>query len=587
VPYYIDSTLVDVLSQHALDRPKAKAFSFLGRDETETEARSFAELDQRARAIASRLSYEGLSGKLVLLLLTDSAAFIDALMGCFYAGVIPVPAVVPRANRPTATIEAIARDAGVVGVLTGRRELTYLKPALSEALPNAGWYCLEDVDGDPSAWPGRQISTHDLAFLQYTSGSTGAPKGVMVTHGNLMANEAAIQRAMGLSSETIFVSWLPLFHDMGLIGSVLQPLYLGVPCVLMPTVAFLQRPLRWLKAIDAYGGTISGAPNFAYDLCVDRIPPEQRAELDLSSWTVAFNGSEPVRAATIERFSEAFAVAGFKRKSFYPCYGMAETTLLAAGVEAAAEPEALSVDRAALGRGSARAAADDTEAVHLVSCGRAAGDAQIVIVDPDAHIRLPACTVGEIWISGDSVAAGYYQKPAASDAAFGARLASTADGPFLRTGDLGFLSAEGQLFITGRLKDVIIVRGHKHYPQDLEATAARSNRLLAAGRCAAFALDEAQGTIAIVQELTGEGWHHAVVDRVAGDVREAIARDHGLTVAHVALIKPGSLPRTSSGKVRRSTCRRMLEAGAFATWSQRSSAKATAAAAPEELRGLL
>jgi acyl-CoA synthetase (AMP-forming)/AMP-acid ligase II len=248
----------------------------------------------------------------------------------------------------------------------------------------------------------------------------------------------------------------------------------------------------------------------------------------------------------------------------------------------------LSVDRAALGRGAARAAADDTEAVQLVSCGRAAGDARLVIVDPDARTPLPACAVGEIWISGDSVAAGYYQKQAASDAAFGARLALTGDGPFLRTGDLGFLSAEGQLFITGRIKDVIIVRGYKHYPQDLEATAARSNGLLAAGRGAAFALDEVQGTIAIVQELTAEGRHHAVVERVAGDVREAIAREHGLTVARVALIRPGSLPRTTSGKVRRSTCRRMLEEGAFETWPQRSSAaKATAAAASEELRVVL
>jgi acyl-CoA synthetase (AMP-forming)/AMP-acid ligase II len=273
VSCHIASTLVGVLSQHALDRPTAEAFSFLARGETETETRSFADLDRRSRAIASWLSHEGLSGKLVLLLLADNAAFIDALMGCFYAGVIAVPAVVPRANRPTTSIEAIARDAGVAAVLTARRELAYLKPALSEALPNAGWYCLEDVDGDPSTWSGRQISTKDLAFLQYTSGSTGTPKGVMVTHGNLMANEAAIQRSMGLSSETIFVGWLPLFHDMGLIGNVLQPLYLGVPCVLMPTTAFLQRPLRWLKAISAYGGTISGAPNFAYDLCVDRIPP--------------------------------------------------------------------------------------------------------------------------------------------------------------------------------------------------------------------------------------------------------------------------------------------------------------------------
>ena len=585
---HVATTLVGVLAQHALDRPMAPAFSFLARGETETETRTFAELDRRARAIASWLCRDGMSGKLVLLLLADNTAFIDALLGCFYAGVVPVPAVVPRANRPTTSLEAVARDARVAAVVTARDAMAHLKPALIEALPNAAWYCLEEVDGDPSTWPGRRIAAEDLAFVQYTSGSTGAPKGVMVTHGNLMANEAAIQRAMGLSSETIFVGWLPLFHDMGLIGNVLQPLYLGVRCVLMPPVAFLQRPLRWLKAIDAYRGTISGAPNFAYDLCVDRISPEQRAEVDLSSWAVAFNGSEPVRAATIESFSQAFAVAGFKRKAFYPCYGMAETTLLAAGVEAGAEPEVLSLDHAALGLGAARRAADDADAVQLVSCGRAAGDARIAIVDPDTRSNLPADAVGEIWIGGDSVAAGYYQRPAASEAAFGARLAATGDGPFLRTGDLGFLSADGQLFITGRIKDVLIVRGRKHYPQDLEATAQRSNRLLATGRGAAFALDEALATIAIVQELTAEGWHHAVVEQVVCDVCEAIAREHGLRVARVALIKPGSLPRTSSGKVRRSTCRRMLEEGAFETRPQASfSAKAPlATAALEELRGL-
>jgi acyl-CoA synthetase (AMP-forming)/AMP-acid ligase II len=508
------STLVDCLQRHAATRPQARAFVFLDNGEREAGSRSFGELDSRARVIASWLVRNGCAGRHVLLLLRDGLDFIDALMGCLYAGAVPVPVAVPRPNRPVQALVAIAADADVAAVLTRGAEETYLRPGMQDLT----WLRLEDAEGDPAEWPGRRIAPEALALLQYTSGSTGTPKGVMLTHANLMHNQAAIRHSMRLSEASLFVGWLPLFHDMGLIGNVMQSIYLGIGCVLMPPVAFLQRPLRWLTAISHYKATISGAPNFAYDLAVDKTTPESRAGLDLSAWQVAFNGSEPVRAATLERFAAAFASAGFRRTSFYPCYGLAESTLFVTG--------------GWLG---------DT-----LTCGRAAPGMEVAIVDPSSGERRPDGVEGEIWIRGPSVAAGYHNRETF--------------GPFLRTGDLGSMR-EGELSITGRLKDVIIIRGRNHYPTDLEATAERANPLLAKGAGAALSLDDGRQTaIAIVQELTREGWQRADREAVAADIRQAIAACHELQVRHVLLIKPGSLPRTTSGKVRRSACRALVQA---------------------------
>src|SRR5262249_13863374 len=517
-------TLADRLEQHASKRPDANGYILLGDGERETGSRSFAELDLRARAIAAWLTRGGFAGRRVLLLLRDGLEFIDALMGCFYAGVIPVPAVVPRANRSPAALGAVAADTEAAAVLTGRAEKAYLQPIIAESLPDVVWLCLDEADGDGREWPGRRIDPDEIALLQYRSGSTGTPKGVMVTHANIMHNQAAIQHSMRLSHESLFVGWLPLFHDMGLIGNIMQPLYLGIPCVLMPSVAFLQKPLRWVRAISRYRATISGAPNFAYDLTVDKSTAEQRSALDLSCWKVAFNGSEPVRADTIERFSSAFACAKFRRKSFYPCYGMAESTLFTTGVSQGTEPTIVPLDPSLVTEaGDERDAEIATAGTTLVGCGRPAPDTRIAIVDPVSRRVVPEGALGEIWTRGGSVAMGYYKKPMQTEETFRARLADGGEGPFLRTGDLGFMR-DGQLFIAGRIKDVIIVRGRNHYPQDLEASAESSNPLLAKSAGVAVALEEnRQTTIAIVHELTRAGWRDADHETVTADIREAIA----------------------------------------------------------------
>lgn len=559
-------TLVDRLEHHAATRPGSRAFVYLGNGEQETGGRSFAQVDARARAIAACLTHHGLAGKRVLLALRDGLEFIDALTGCFYAGVVPVPVAVPRARKSVSPLLAIATDADIAGVLTGAEEEAYLRPAMAESLPDLSWLCLEDVDEAGGGWSRRLIRPDDLALLQYTSGSTGAPKGVMVTHANIMHNQAAIQLSMRLSQETLFVGWLPLFHDMGLIGNVMQSLYLGVPCVLMPAVAFLHKPLRWVTAISAYKGTISGAPNFAYDLAVEKTLPEQREALDLSGWQVAFNGSEPVRPETIERFAAAFAPAGFRRRAFYPCYGMAESTLFIAGPAQGTEPKIVPLEPSLSAAAEGASGIDIAESgASLVGCGCAEPGTKIAIVDPASRRSVPAGSVGEIWVRGGSVAPGYFRKPAQTEETFQARLADTGEGPFLRTGDLGFVR-EQQLFIAGRIKDVIIVRGRNHYPQDLELTAGRSNPYLVKDGGVAIGLEDGRNTtIVIVHELTRDGWRKADCESVVADIREAVAANHGLHVGRVFLIKPARLPRTTSGKVRRSACRSMAR-----NWLSRS-----------------
>lgn len=570
-------TLVDILVRHAEEQPGRPAYITLDQSEQETGRRTFAELDARSRRLAAWLVSERLSGKTILLLLNDAFAFVESFTGCLYAGSIAVPVSIPRPNKPLTILRAIARDADVACVIAGRTEASYLRAPIAEEVPNAVWLYSDDIDHFDAGGPSVRVRPDDLAFLQYTSGSTGSPKGVMVTHGNLVQNEAAIQHGVRLSRESCAVNWLPLYHDMGLIGNVLQPLYTGFTTVLMPPVAFIQRPGRWLRAIARYRGTLCGGPNFAYDLCVDKTTEEERAGLDLSSWEVAYNGSEPVRARTVQRFIEAFAPARFRATSFYPCYGMAESTLYVTGHVFGTRPTILQVDPEALALGTVQiaaspsAAAGDTpphdtsgrNSIAVVSCGFPVLGTRVLIVDPDTRTPLPEGTVGEIWVNGGSVCAGYYRKPGATNETFHARVAGGGSERFLRTGDLGFLH-DGHLYITGRLKDLIIIRGRNHYPQDLEATAQQSHPFLQRDGGIAVALDDrGQAAIAIAHELTREGWHAADPKLVTAAVREAVAAEHGVQVGRVLLLKPGRLPRTTSGKLRRAACRAMIEAGEF------------------------
>ena len=566
-------TLVEVLRRRAEEQPEALAYNFLADGEEPADRLAFGQLEARARAIAGALSAtlgEGnLRGARALLLYPSGVEFVEAFLGCLYAGIIAVPAYPPASRRHLPRLQSIARDAAPAVVLADAPSMPKIRAAAA-ALPeleDAAWLATDEVDTDElatkpgDAWNGQLPKASDLAFLQYTSGSTAAPKGVMVSHGNLMHNEAVIQRQTGHSESTVFVGWLPLYHDMGLIGNILQPLYLGIPCHLMSPVAFLQRPLRWLEAISRYGGTTSGGPNFAYELCLRKISDNELAELDLSSWSLAFSGAEPVRAATLERFADRFAACGFRREALYPCYGMAETTLMITGGEREAQPVLRAFDATALEAhravpvGEARRDGGTVEIRNVVGCGTAGLDFDLRIVDPETMASLDDGRIGEIWVASPSVAQGYWNLPEVTKRDFGAHTLD-GDGPFLRTGDLGFLDG-GELFVTGRLKDLIIIRGRNHYPQDLEHTAETSHPSLRPG-CGVAVADttvdageagDGEERLVIVHEIH----RHAKDDpeAIADAIRRAVAEGHQVQVHDVVLIRQGTLPKTSSGKLQR------------------------------------
>ncbi|NEO94729.1 MAG: AMP-binding protein, partial [Moorea sp. SIO3G5] len=400
------------------------------------------------------------------------------------------------------------------------------------------------------------VTQSSLAFLQYTSGSTGRPKGVMVTHGNIIHNQQLIQTAFGHSEQSIVVGWLPLFHDMGLIGNVLQPMYLGIPCILMPPVAFLQKPIRWLKAISNYRATTSGGPNFAYDLCLKKVQPEQLAFLDLSSWDLAYSGAEPVRAETLKKFGNKFANCGFNYRAFYPCYGMAETTLFATGGAKNKSPVIQGVLAGELEQNSVvETEISSDESRVFVGVGRPYLNTTVIIVNPESLTPCEPGQVGEIWVSGESLASGYWNRPEATQETFQAYVANTGEGPFLRTGDLGF-QLNGELFVTGRLKDVIIIRGRNHYPQDLELTLENSHPALRSHCSAAFSVERSgEERLVVACELERTYLRNLNTEEVVKILRKAVSEEHDLQLYAVVLLKTGSIPKTSSGKIQRHACR--------------------------------
>ncbi|HEX7774705.1 MAG TPA: fatty acyl-AMP ligase, partial [Pyrinomonadaceae bacterium] len=430
------STLNDILRWRAEHQPTRLAYVFTDEDKAGVHL-TYADLDRQARLIAARLSSFGVEGERVLLLYPPGLDYISAFFGCLYAGAIAVPVYPPRMNRNLLRLQAIAADAQAKVALTTAAVLSRVIPALDQtpALGKLSWLATDDLKIDHD-WHEPSVNNDTIAFLQYTSGSTGLPKGVVLTHSNLLHNSKLLAHAFGYTSESQCVSWLPMYHDMGLIGAIIQPLYGGFTCTLMSPLSFLQKPVRWLQAITRARGTISGAPNFAYDLCVRKIGPEERAELDLSTWKVAFNGAEPIRPDTVERFAAAFQSCGFRAEAFHPCYGLAEATLIVSGSKTSFLP-----------------AQRRLEARTVMSCGGVLPDETIVIVNPESLTRCLPHEAGEIWVHGPSVAQGYWNLPEETEQTFHATLAEMDDMNFLRTGDLGFLD-DGELFVTGRLKDL-------------------------------------------------------------------------------------------------------------------------------------
>ncbi|HEX7331329.1 MAG TPA: amino acid adenylation domain-containing protein [Pyrinomonadaceae bacterium] len=554
------SNLVELLQSRVQQKPLQRVFTFLDESEAEAATLTYQQLDQRARAIAAALQQLHARGERVLLLFPPGLDYVSAFWGCLYAGAIAVPAYPPRQNRSLLRLQSVTADAGAKIALTTRALLakTHGWESRCPDLKALRWLATDSVaENLAEYWRNLSVTESDLAFLQYTSGSVATPKGVMVSHGNLLSNEGMIQEAFAQTEESVIVGWLPLYHDMGLIGNVLQPVYSGSQCVLMSPVSFLQEPFRWLSAITRYRATTSGGPNFAYDLCVRKIDPERRASLDLSSWKIAFNGAEPVRASSLNAFAEAFGPSGFRREAFRPCYGLAEATLLVSSNDA---PSAKSVDSEALQNNLITETAEGAR--WLVSCGRPAQGQQIHILRPETLAECAPGEIGEICVSGPNVTAGYWNRPDEIERSFQQLTPTDKPQSLLRTGDLGaFL--DGELFVTGRLKDLIIIRGRNHYPQDIERTVELSHPALRPGSGAAFVVEtDEEERLVVAQELNGRGRVDA--EEIVRAITHAVLEEHELQLHAVVLLKPGSIPKTSSGKIQRFACREKFVSGEFA-----------------------
>ena len=567
------ATLVDVLRNRAMEQPHQTVYNFLVDGETEEISLTYGQLEQKAKAIAAYLQSVCSPQDRVLLLFPAGLDYITAFFGCLYAGVIAIPAYPPRPNRSLNRIYNILQNAQTNVALTTSDTLQSLSRQL-EGTPvqDLRWITTDTIDNNIATyWYEPDLDEDSIAFLQYTSGSTAEPKGVKIAYKNLLHNLEAIHRCFRHSTQSRGVIWLPPYHDMGLIGGVLQPLFGDFPVTLMSPLMFLQNPLRWLKAISGDRATTSGGPNFAYDMCVRKFKPEQLRGLDLSSWQVAFNGAEPINHETLNSFAETFAPYGFDYSAFYPCFGMAEATLIISGGSKHTAVVTKTVRGKALEQNKIAIADENEPHPHtLVSCGRSLFDQRIAIANPETLISCKPGEVGEIWVSGSSIAQGYWRQPQISEATFNAYLKDTNEGPFLRTGDLGFID-QGELFFTGRLKDMIVIKGRNHYPQDIEKTVQETTSWIRPSCVASFSIElQGEEKLVVLAEVERTYWSKnrskdsngrsaaketISVKNLTQSIRREISKNHDLQTHSILLLKPGSLPKTSSGKIQRHACR--------------------------------
>jgi acyl-CoA synthetase (AMP-forming)/AMP-acid ligase II len=562
------STLTDRWSRS----PGGIPFTFLQPGDRPPFDLTFRDLDSGARRLAACLQVRVSPGSRVLLMLPHRPEFIVAFLACLQAGAVAVPVVLPRNARSLPRLAGIAAAVDAALLLTDAETLQRLLGLCAEAgapLP-APPFSLEDARESPTtARIAARAGEDTVAFLQFTSGSTGSPKGVTLTYGNLLHNLRLLEAAVKLQPGARMVSWLPFFHDWGLIGCVLFPLYAGLQCVVLDPMAFLYRPSLWLQAIHRHRASLTGAPNFAYELCLTGVTESEREQLDLSTLQVAMVGAEPVRADTLRRFCDRFGPSGFRETAFYPTYGLAESTLIVSGGETGSPPTCLALDREAFGLGRivpVEGGRDDRSRT-LVGCGPPRPGHEILIVDPGTGARLGPEEIGEVWVRGPSVARGYWGQPEETERTFGARVQGDGGARYLRTGDLGF-TWRGELFVCGRLKDLIIKAGHKYHPQDIEASAAQGHPALRPGCGAAFAVDvDGSEKLVIVHEV--QYGPRPDIAQVIGAIQKAVARDHNVFADAVVLIRPGSLPKTTSGKIRRQSCGTLFQSGgleAIGSW---------------------
>lgn len=564
--------LIELLDVRAHDDGDEVAFTFLPDRSDVSHSLTYRDLQSRALGLAAELQDAGAHGERAIVVGYSSIDFIVAFYASILSGAIAVPVPPPRPRRPLDSFGAIAESASARFILapSGSMEEFRTRAGDIPALRDLRWIA-SDCDRATAAaqWrdPGRVPG--DIAYLQYTSGSTRTPRGVMISHENALANLGMIDRAFRYVDDAPALGWLPLYHDMGLVGIVLAPVFIGTHSVFMSPFSFLQRPVRWLRGISDYRAAVSGGPNFAYELAARSIRPDQLDDIDLSCWELAFCGAEPVRPDTLAEFARTFAPIGFRKAAFYPCYGLAEGTLFVTGGDQRCAATARRFDRDVLARGIARPAAprDDNPAV-LVNCGRPWNGLEVVIVDPETSRSVPDGTVGEIWIAGKSIAAGYWNRADDTQRTFGARIVDDDDREFLRTGDLGFW-LDGGLYVTGRIKDLIIVDGRNHYPQDIERTAEQAHPAVCVAGAAAFAVDDGDSerlTIVVEADLRAgvgdrKSASDALADEIVDAIRQRVAETHDVSPAAVALVGRGKLPKTTSGKVRRQSCRAAFLSG--------------------------
>jgi acyl-CoA synthetase (AMP-forming)/AMP-acid ligase II len=563
------SNIVEILQHRARSQGNDTAYIFLKDGEDKEIILTYQELNLKAIAIALQLQQLVVPGSRALLVYPYSAGleFITAFFGCLYAGVVAVPCHPPKNRLTTIEVQTRLESADAEVILTNSSSFNKLKIRLSE-WDKATLHCLDTdkIELQADDWTAPEITADTLAFLQYTSGSTGEPKGVMITHGCLMQNQEMLMQAFGHTSDLVGVGWLPLFHDMGLIGNVIQPIYVGGYCVMMSPVSFVQKPIRWLQAISKYQATTSGAPNFAYDLLCDRVTAAEVAQLNLSSWQVAFCGAEPVQKITLDEFNLKFASCGFESTAFYPCYGMAEATLMITGGDRAKYPQIKYLDEIALEQNKI-VIADRLKpgTKSFISAGHPWLDGKISIVDP---LTLTECNpeqIGEIWYSGSNVGQGYWQLREQTQQTFQANLQGT---QYLRTGDLGFIS-DGELYITGRLHDVLVFWGLNHYPQHIEQTIEQSHLGLKPNCGAAFSIEvEGKPRLVVVQEIERTQRKSLVMEEVVEAIRWQVFQQHFIDIYGIVLLLPGRIPKTSSGKVQRAKCKAMFLDHSLEIWQE-------------------
>ena len=557
MPIQPESNIVKILQHRAVSQGEDTTYIWLKDGENKEIRLTYWELDRQAKAIALQLQQLVKPGSRALLVYSYSAGleFIKAFFGCLYAGVVAVPCHPPKNRLTTVEVQTRLESAGAEVILTDASLFSNLKTQLAN-WGKSSLHCLntDKIKPQIDGWIAPKIDVNTLAFLQYTSGSTGEPKGVMITHGCLMQNQEMLKQAFGHTENLVGVGWLPLFHDMGLIGNVIQPIYMGGYCVMISPVSFVQKPIRWLQAISKYRATTSGAPNFAYDLLCDRLTDEQVAQLDLSSWSLAFCGAEPVQIDTIDNFSRKFAVCGFKPTAFYPCYGMAEATLMITGGDKDKLPQVKYLDKAALEENKVVLVERSHPGTNFISAGYPWLDGEIAIVDP-YNLTATEDEIGEIWYAGSSVGQGYWQLPEKTQQTFKASLNGK---QYLRTGDLGFV-ADGELYITGRLNDVLVFWGLNHYPQHIEQTVEQCHPGLKPNCGAAFSVEVAgKPRLVVAQEIERTYRKSLVMEQVVEAIRWHLFQQHFIDIYGIVLLSPGRIPKTSSGNVQRRRCKEMF-----------------------------